>query len=51
MIQEETIDFCKEYNIFIEVWCPFSNGQIFNNFNLMEIVKKYSKSIAQLTLH
>lgn len=50
VLQQETVDFCRQHNILIEAWAPFSNGQIFNNEILKELAQKYGKSVAQLTL-
>ncbi|GAA0233100.1 aldo/keto reductase [Metaclostridioides mangenotii] len=50
MMQEETVAFCKQHNILVEAWAPFSNGQIFNHPVLKEIADQYKKSVAQLSL-
>lgn len=50
MLQEETVEFCKQHNILVEAWAPFSNGQILKHPVLMEIADKYNKSVAQLSL-
>lgn len=50
MLQEETVEFCKQHNIIVEAWAPFSNGQILKHPVLTEIADKYQKSVAQLCL-
>ncbi|KOF58044.1 oxidoreductase [Clostridium sp. DMHC 10] len=50
MLQEETVAFCKQHNILVEAWAPFSNGQILKHPVLMEIADQYKKSVAQLSL-
>jgi diketogulonate reductase-like aldo/keto reductase len=50
MLQEETMEFCKQHNILVEAWAPFSNGQILNHPVLKEIADQYKKSVAQLSL-
>ena len=43
----------NEYNVQIESWAPFAEGQnnIFNNPILVSLAKKYNKSVAQIVLH
>lgn len=50
MLQDKTVEFCKQHNILVEAWAPFSNGQIFNHPVLKEIADQYKKSVAQLSL-
>lgn len=50
MMQAETVEFCKQHDIFIEAWAPFSNGQMLNLPVLKEIANRYQKSIAQICL-
>lgn len=50
MLQEETVAFCKQRNILVEAWAPFSNGQILKHPVLKEIADQYKKSVAQLSL-
>lgn len=50
MLQEEIVEFCKERNILVEAWAPFSNGQILKHPVLMEIAERYKKSVAQVSL-
>jgi len=48
--QEETVDFCKENNIIVEAWGPFSQGKIFSTNVLEKMAQKYNKTIAQICL-
>ncbi len=50
LIRKETIDFCKRNNIVIEAWAPLGKGKMLNNETLVNIAKKYNKSVAQLCL-
>lgn len=50
LIRKETIDFCKENNIVIEAWSPLGKGKMLNNETLINIAKKYNKSVAQICL-
>lgn len=42
----------KKYNVQIEAWAPFAEGRnnMFSNETLVEIGKKYNKSVAQVVL-
>lgn len=48
--QEDAVEFCKEHNIVVEAWGPFSQGEIFKTPVLNEIAEKYSKTVAQVCL-
>lgn len=50
LIRKETIDFCKEKNIVLEAWAPLGKGKMLSNEILLNIAKKYNKSVAQLCL-
>lgn len=50
LIRKETIDFCKENNIVLEAWAPLGKGKMLNSETLINIAKKYNKSVAQLCL-
>lgn len=50
LIRQETINFCKENNIVIEAWAPLGKGKMLQNEKLIEIAKKYRKSVAQLCI-
>lgn len=49
-IQKETVDYCKERNILIEAWSPLGKGKMLSSPTLIEIAKKYNKSVAQLCI-
>lgn len=50
--QIESAKVMKEYDVQIESWAPFAEGRnnMFNNETLVEIAKKYDKSVAQVIL-
>lgn len=50
LIRKETIEFCKEKNIVLEAWAPLGKGKMLNNEILLNIAKKYNKSVAQICL-
>ncbi len=49
-MQEETVLFCKENDILIEAWSPLGRGRIFENELLLELSRKYGKSLPQICL-
>ena len=48
--RKELIQFCKENDIALMGWSPLHRGLILNDPALMEIAKKYGKSVAQVVL-
>ncbi len=50
LIRKETIEFCRKNGIIIEAWSPLGKGKMLNNETLINIAKKYNKSVAQLCL-
>lgn len=50
LIRKETINFCKDNNIIIEAWAPLGKGKMLQNEQLIEIAKKYNKSVAQICI-
>ena len=50
--QDESLDYLKKSEVQMEAWSPFAAGRnnIFSNQTLVEIGKKYNKSIAQVCL-
>ncbi len=50
LIRKDTIEFCKEKNIILEAWAPLGKGKMLNNETLINIAKKYDKSVAQCCL-
>lgn len=49
-IQKETVDFCHNNNIIVEAWSPLGSGKILEKEILIEIAKKYNRSVAQLCI-
>ncbi|MDR3258355.1 MAG: aldo/keto reductase [Fusobacteriaceae bacterium] len=47
--QEETRKYCKENGIVVESWSPLMQGNL-DNATLLDIAKKYNKSVAQVIL-
>lgn len=50
LIRKETIEFCREKGIVIEAWAPLGKGKMLNNETLLNISRKYKKSVAQICL-
>ena len=50
MVDEETIQFCKENKIVIEAWSPLGSGACLNDSKIQKIADKYQKSTAQIIL-
>lgn len=50
LIRKDTIEFCKEKNIVLEAWAPLGKGKMLNNEILLNIAKKYNKSVARICL-
>ena len=49
-MQQETVDYCNAHHIIVEAWSPLGTGRLLNNPTLVEIAKKYSKSVAQICI-
>ncbi len=49
-VQKEATNYCKEKRIIVEAWSPLIKGHLEHPL-LLEIAKKYNKSVAQLLLH
>ena len=49
-MQKETVEFCKENGILVQAWSPLGTGRMLTNETLIEIAKKYNKSVAQLCI-
>ena len=47
-MQAETVKYCKENNIAVEAWSPLGSGRVLSDPRLIEIAKKYNKSVAQV---
>lgn len=50
LIRHETIEYCKQKNIVLEAWAPLGKGKMLTNETLINIAKKYNKSVAQICL-
>lgn len=50
LVRKETIEFCKEKNIVLEAWAPLGKGKMLSNETLLNIAKKYNKSVSQICL-
>lgn len=50
LIRYETIEYCKQKNIVLEAWAPLGKGKMLTNETLIDIAKKYNKSVAQICL-
>lgn len=48
--KETMLDFCHENNIQLVAWSPIMRGKLFENELMIELSKKYNKSIAQIIL-
>jgi len=48
--QQEVHDFCKRNEIQLEAWSPLMQGGLFDEPVLVEIAKKYNKSVAQIII-
>lgn len=48
--QDEIVTFCEQKNMIVEAYSPLGSGNVFSNQTLMDLSKKYNKSIAQLCL-
>ncbi|HHT96315.1 MAG TPA: aldo/keto reductase [Clostridiales bacterium] len=48
--QKDIVKYCRDNNILVEAWSPMVAGDVFDNPLLIEIAKKYNKSVAQLLL-
>ena len=50
--QDKALEYNQKYGVQLEAWAPFAEGRngIFTNETLMEIGKKYNKSVGQVIL-
>lgn len=48
--QKELIQFCKEHDIVVQAWSPIARGAVLDEPILVELSKKYNKSVAQIIL-
>lgn len=49
-MQKELVDFCKKNNILVEAWSPIGRGRVLDNELLIELSKKYNRTVANLCL-
>ncbi|WP_062109818.1 aldo/keto reductase [Bacillus niameyensis] len=50
LTQKEVQAFCKNNDIQLEAWSPLMQGQLINHPILMEIAKKYNKTVPQIII-
>ncbi|WP_180235674.1 aldo/keto reductase [Bacillus toyonensis] len=48
--QKELLNYCKKKSIQLEAWSPLMQGYLMNNNILIEIARKYDKTVAQVIL-
>jgi len=48
--QTEIVEYCKKNNILVEAWGPLGSGKMLQHLKLIEISKKYNKSVAQICI-
>ena len=49
-LQTELLEYMKQKGIFAEAWGPLGQGALLDNETLMEIAKKYNKTVAQVII-
>lgn len=50
LVEQATIDFCKEQDIVIESWAPLGRANYLDDARLKHLAEKYGKSTAQIIL-
>lgn len=50
LLQQDTVQFCKDNNILVEAWSPLCCGRIFSNKDIKSVADKYSRPVSQITL-
>ncbi|WP_425589778.1 aldo/keto reductase [Fictibacillus fluitans] len=50
LTQKDLLSYCKDKNIQLEAWRPLLKGEIFDEPVLVELAKKYEKTVAQVIL-
>lgn len=48
--QDKITDYCQANNILVEAYSPLATGELLNNEHLIDMSKKYNKSIAKICL-
>lgn len=46
----DLIEYCEAHNILVEAWSPLGTGNVLNNEVLIDLAKKYSKTVAQVCI-
>lgn len=49
-VRTEAVEYCKDRNIIVEAYSPMETGKIINLPEILEVARKYSKSVAQISL-
>lgn len=49
-MQAESIKYCNDKNIIIEAWSPLASGKVFEVSEIVNLSKKYNKSVSQICL-
>ncbi|MHB1347365.1 MAG: aldo/keto reductase [Candidatus Humimicrobiaceae bacterium] len=50
LLQAELFDYMKKIGIYPEAWSPLAQGALLDNETLIEIAKKYNKTVAQVII-
>lgn len=50
VLQPEIVNYCKEKNIAIEAYSPFGTGSVLKAPELLDMAKKYGKTVGQIVL-
>lgn len=50
LVQEETVNYCKEKGIVVEAWGPLGKGRQLSEPEITALAKKYGKTAAQIIL-
>ena len=50
LVQEETVNYCKEHDIIVEAWGPLGKGKQLSEPEITALAKKYNKTPAQIIL-
>ncbi|MBE6596084.1 MAG: aldo/keto reductase [Ruminococcaceae bacterium] len=49
-MQSETVEYCRKNGILVEAWSPLGTGRMLTNETLIELGKKYDRSVAQICI-
>lgn len=50
LVQEETVNYCRERDIVVEAWGPLGKGRQLSEPEILTLAKKYNKTPAQIIL-